>query len=127
MTYLENRRQIYNAKQASKINSETHSSLSGSVPQSDTLVHVMQVCKETSSSMDAFIAFIQSVEAAPEPMCVLATNQQLADPKCIQKSCEPNLSAIATQALPSGSGRKGGVPKRKRRSVTSIESRSVRQ
>ena len=40
VTYLENRRQIYNAKQASKINSETHSSLSGSVPQSDTLAHV---------------------------------------------------------------------------------------
>ena len=32
----QNRRQTYNAKQASKIHSETHSSHSGSVPRSDT-------------------------------------------------------------------------------------------
>ena len=83
-----NRRQIYSAKQASKIHSETHSSLSGSVPRSDTLTHVMQVCKETSSSMDAFI---RSVEAAPEPMCVLATNQQLAD---LERFCTASPSSV---------------------------------
>ena len=33
--------------------------------------------------------------------------------KCIQKGCIPNLSAIANQGLPCGSGRKGGVPKHK--------------
>ena len=47
--------------------------------------------------------------------------------QCIQKGCKPNLTAIATQGLPCGSGRKGGVLKRKRKSTTPIESRSVRQ
>ena len=32
----------------------------------------------------------------------------------ICKSCTPNLSAIADSGMPSGSGRKGGVPKRKK-------------
>jgi len=35
----------------------------------------MQVCKETSGSQ----AYIRSVEAAPEPMCILATDQQVSD------------------------------------------------
>ena len=47
--------------------------------------------------------------------------------KSIQKGCKPNLSTNATQGLPCGSGRKGGVPKRKRKSATPIESCSVRQ
>ena len=47
--------------------------------------------------------------------------------KSIQKGCNPNLSAIAIQGLPCGSGRKGGVPKRKRKSTTPSESRSVQQ
>jgi hypothetical protein len=47
--------------------------------------------------------------------------------KGVQKGCKPNLSAIANQGLPCGSGRKGGVPKRKRKGTTPIESRSVRQ
>ena len=34
--------------------------------------------------------------------------------KCNKKGCKLNLSAIANQGLPCGSGRKGGVPKRKR-------------
>ena len=36
----------------------------------------MQMCKDTSLSTDAFV---RSVEAAPEPMCVVATDQQLCD------------------------------------------------
>ena len=33
------------------------------------------MCKETSDSQ----AYVRSVEAAPEPMCILATDQQVAD------------------------------------------------
>lgn len=41
--------------------------------------------------------------------------------------CKPNLSAIANQGMCSGTGRKGGVAKRKRsRKVSTIETRSVR-
>ena len=58
-----NRQQVYNAKKSHKT-------------QSDTLAEIMRVCKETIATSDAFI---QSVEAAPEPMCVLATPQQLTD------------------------------------------------
>ena len=47
--------------------------------------------------------------------------------KCIQKGCKPHLSAIANQGLPCGSGRKGGVSKRKRKCTTPTESCSVRQ
>ena len=61
-----NRQQIYNAKKSSRT----------SLAPSDTLAEIMRVCKETISTSDAFI---QSVEAAPEPMCVLATSQQLTD------------------------------------------------
>ena len=42
----------------------------------DTLAQVMQMCKDTSSST---AAFVRSVEAAPEPVCVVATDQQLCD------------------------------------------------
>ena len=42
--------------------------------------------------------------------------------------CGPNLAAIANHGMPSGSGRKGGVAKRKRSRVTTpIQTRSVRQ
>ncbi len=40
--------------------------------------------------------------------------------------CEPNLTAIANQGLPSGAGRKGSVSKRKRKSPAAVEYRSVR-
>lgn len=41
-------------------------------------------------------------------------------------TCAPNLSAIASQGLPRGAGRKGGVPKRKRKTPVPIQSRLVR-
>ena len=45
-----------------------------------------------------------------------------------QKKCGPNLTAIASQGMPSGSGRKSGVAKRKRsRVAVPVETRSVRQ
>ena len=40
--------------------------------------------------------------------------------------CTPNLTAVANQGLPKGAGRKGAVPKRKRKSLVPVESRSVR-
>ncbi len=42
------------------------------------------------------------------------------------KDLGPNLSSIGYADLPSGAGRKGGVPKRKRKSRPSVESLSVR-
>ena len=81
------RRQIYNFKSANKVKLESQSMTSG-VPRSDTLAHVMSQCKETSSGSDAFI---RSVEAAPEPMCVLATNQQLSD---LQRFCTDSPSSV---------------------------------
>ncbi len=66
-----NRRQIYNFKSAKSREKEVKIMVSG-IPQNDTLAHVMMMCKETSSQSDAFIRF---VEAAPERMCILATNQ----------------------------------------------------
>ena len=48
----------------------------------------MSQCKETSSGGDAFI---RSVEASPEPMCVLAINQQLND---LQRFCTNSPSSV---------------------------------
>ena len=53
-----------------------------------TLAQVMQMCRDTSSGTDAFI---RSVEAAPEPMCVLATSQQLTDLECF---CTASPSSV---------------------------------
>ena len=75
------RRQVYNLKQASKGHSD-------SACTNDTLAYVMQKCKETSSGVDVFI---RSVEAAPEPMCMLATNQQLYD---MERFCTKSPSSV---------------------------------
>lgn len=45
----------------------------------------------------------------------------------VASTCEPNLSVIANAGMPSGSGRKGGVPKQHKRKRNAIETRSVRQ
>ena len=37
------------------------------------------------------------------------------------KEFRPNLAAIAQQDMPAGTGRKGGIPKRKKRKQTTIE------
>ena len=59
------RKQVYNFKQ----NVEVHDI-------SDALSEVMLACKQSETSGDKFI---QSIEAAPEPMVVVCTDQQLAD------------------------------------------------
>ena len=58
------------------------------MPRSNTLGHVMRECKESSSAGEAFI---HSVQAPPEPMCVLATNQQLSD---LQRFCTASPSSV---------------------------------
>ena len=80
------RRQIYNFKSAHEAKHQK-SSIPTGMPRSDTLAHVMRECKESSSAGEAFI---RSVQAAPEPMCVLATNQQLSD---LQSFCTASPSS----------------------------------
>jgi len=45
----------------------------------------------------------------------------------VKEFCGPNLSAIANTGMPSDSGRKGGVEKRKRSKAGAVQSRSVWQ
>lgn len=65
------RRQIYNMKQCTFREREVYM-YPPSIPRNDTLACIMQLCKDSSSTSSAFIRL---VEAAPEPMCVLCTNQ----------------------------------------------------
>lgn len=44
----------------------------------------------------------------------------------VNGTCAHNLTAITTQGLPKGAGRKCGVPKRKRKTAVPIQSRSIR-
>jgi len=64
------------------------SSIPTGMPRSDTLAHVMRECKESSSASETYI---HSAQAATEPMCVLATNQQLSD---LQSFCTASPSSI---------------------------------
>lgn len=56
--------------------------------RTDTLACIMQQCKDTCSTSRAFI---RSVEAAPEPMCVLSTDQQLHD---MERFCTQSPSSV---------------------------------
>ena len=82
-----NRRQIYNMKQNATLVKEK-SGFPSSVARNDTLACIMQQCKDTSSTTEAFI---RSVEAAPEPMCILCTNQQLYD---LERFCTQSTSSV---------------------------------
>ncbi len=81
-----NRKQVYNLKYSAKNQSKLPST--STFPRVDVLAHVMQMCKESSSSETVFV---RSVEGAPEPMCVLATDQQLVD---IERFCTGDLSSV---------------------------------
>ena len=75
-------------KQAQNLKySESHSDLL-SKPSADILAHVMQTCKDSSESDSVFV---RSVEAAPEPMCILGTNQQLMD---MERFCTGHPSSV---------------------------------
>ena len=80
------RRQVYDFNSAHGAKHE--STCASGIPHSDTLAQVMKECKETSSGDEAFI---RSVQAAPEPMCVLTTNQQLSD---VQRFCTGSPSSV---------------------------------
>lgn len=83
------RRQVYNIKQASKVKQENLLLPScSSVLRTDTLACIMQKCKDTCLTSGAFI---RSVEAAPEPMCVLCTDQQLKD---MERFCTRSRSSV---------------------------------
>lgn len=79
----QSRKQAENLKYSTKNPSPT-----SSISHADVLAHVMQLCKESTGS-DA--VFVRSVEAAPEPMCVLATYQQLVS---IEQFCTGNPSSV---------------------------------
>ena len=67
-----NRQQVKNLKYSSKNLVQSSSNENHSL--TDVLAHVMQMCKELSECERAFVC---SVECAPEPITVLATDQQL--------------------------------------------------
>ena len=58
--------------------------------RNDVLAHVMQMCKDSYGTEKEFF---RAVEAAPEPMCVLATNQQLLD---MERFCTGEKSSVAS-------------------------------
>ena len=80
-----NRKQVDNFKHFAKQKFNASSS-----SQSDVLAHVMQMCKDSYGTDEEFVC---AVEAAPEPMCVLATNQQLLD---IERFCTGEESSVAS-------------------------------
>ncbi len=72
-----NRRQVYNIKHCESMKKEKECVPRGlSSSNTGSLACVMQLCKDTIKTEDAFI---RAVDMATEPMCVLATNQQLID------------------------------------------------
>lgn len=81
---LRNRQQVYNINHAKKkvptINSD-------GLLQADVLSQVMLMCKDDSNS------FVRAVEAAPEPMCILATDQQLLD---MERFCTGDESCVVS-------------------------------
>ena len=76
-----NRKQMKNLKRSQQSSSTNNG-------HSDVLAHVMQMCKESCGTDSVFV---QSVEAAPEPMCVLATPQQLVD---MERFCTGSPSSV---------------------------------
>ena len=67
--------QAYNIKQHSK-SKIIYTETVGLPLKRDTLAEIITSCKATFGTSDAFI---RMVAAAPEPMCVLATDQQVCD------------------------------------------------
>ena len=80
------RKQVDNFKHATQ--QSVTSTASTTSLKNDVLAHVMKMCKDTYG---ADTEFIRAVEAAPEPMCVLATNQQLVD---TERFCTGEQSSI---------------------------------
>jgi len=84
-----NHKQVDNFKHFTKHQfNTTLSSLSSC--QNDVLAQVMQMYKDHCGTENEFVC---AVEAAPEPMCVLATNQQLLD---MEHFCTGEESSVAS-------------------------------
>lgn len=83
-----NRKQVHNLKYTYSGKNHPNLPSTSSLPRTDVLAHVMQICKESSNSG---AVFTRSVEAVPEPMCVLATDQQLVD---IERFCTGDPSSV---------------------------------
>ena len=81
-----NRKQVYNLKYAKKTSS-CASSPCANVQLTDILAQVMQMCKDSANSG----MFVRSMEAASEPMCILASDQQLID---IEQFCTGDSSSV---------------------------------
>jgi hypothetical protein len=71
-----NRKQVYNLKHIEQLKKESDCIPSGVSLEMGPLACVMQMCKDTINTDEAFI---RAVDLASEPMIVLATNQQLVD------------------------------------------------
>ena len=83
-----NRKQVYNLNYAGKSRqTPSGSSSSSNIPHTDVLAQVMQMCKESSDSRK----FVRSVEAAPELMCILTSDQQLTD---IERFCTGDSTSV---------------------------------
>ena len=84
-----NRQQVKYLKYSSKtvIQPSSHESHLHTY-STDTLAHVMQMCKNSS---ECETAFVRSVECAPEPMCILATDQQLVD---MERFCTGDVLSV---------------------------------
>ena len=57
----------------------------------DTLTAIMHQCKETSTGPHAYI---RAVQAVPEPVCVLATDQQIND--LVRFCTDPDYFSVLT-------------------------------
>ena len=81
-----------NRKQVDNLKYSTKSQCSAKDPscQNDVLAHVMQMCKDSCGTEKEFV---RAVEAAPEPLCVLATNQQLLD---LERFCTGQETSVAS-------------------------------
>ena len=82
-----NRMQVYNLNYAKKKSHLSSSSLPSGIQRTDILAQVMHMCKESTDSG----MFVRSVEAAPEPMCILASDQQLMD---IERFCTGDFTSV---------------------------------
>ena len=64
----------------------------GGVQRSDVLARVMHMRKESVGSE----VFVRSIEAAPEPMCILASDQQLED---LKRFCTGDSSSVLCHSI----------------------------
>lgn len=82
-----NHQQVYKFNHSAKVKQKIVTIPSGST---DSSVQVMYMCKKPIFSTEAFI---QSIVAAPEPMCMLTSHQQLTD---LERFCTKDRFAVVS-------------------------------